>query len=163
MSVPLVVNSELFQYPSNRQVPGWGGDATAWAQAVTTVLGSLAGPNDILQTEANIANGQSLAMPATAGLVAGLSFDPTVVRGAKVDYNVYRLTTGSGAEELVEQGIMLISYKPVAMTWDLVIMSSQSSGVTFTISSTGQVYYTSTTMTGVNPTGSIVFRAIGLT
>lgn len=163
MSIPLVVNNELFQYPTNRQIPGWGLEASAWAQAVTTVLGSLNGPQDILQTVSNISNNQVLSPPATAGLVAGLSFDPTQVRGAKVDYNVYRVTNGSGAQEFVEQGIMLISYKPVAATWDLVIMSSQSSGVTFTISATGQIYYTSTAMTGLNYNGSIVFRAIGLT
>lgn len=158
MSVPLIVNNETYQYPQNREVPGWGGEATEWAQAVTAVLGSLAAPNDILQTVANIAQTQTLPQPA--GIVAGLSFDPSVVRGARVDYNIYRVTS---TNEEVEQGIMLISYKPVAMTWDLVIMSSQSSSVIFSISATGQLYYTSPAMPGINYNGSITFRAIAMT
>ena len=159
MPVPLIVNNTTYEYPQNRDVPGWGSEATEWAQAVTLVLGSIAGPQDILNTVANISNNQVLAPPATSGLVSGLSFDPTIVRGARVDYNVYRVTS---AQELVEQGIMLITYKPVANTWDLVITSSQSAGITFTISSSGQIYYTTTNMSGINYNGSITFRAIAM-
>jgi hypothetical protein len=158
MPTPLVVNQETYEYPVNRDPAGWGGEATGWAQAVTTVLGSLAGPNDILNTVANIANGQ-----ATPAVVPGLSFDTALVRGATVNYNVYRVTSAPSAQEVVEQGIMLLSYLPNANTWDMVILSSRQSGVTFSISNAGQVMYTSSTLTGVNYNGSITFRAVGLT
>lgn len=154
MPVPLVVNNVVYQYPANRDVPGYGGEATAWAQAITNQLASVAGPADILNTVASISNNQT-----SPAIIPGLSFSTSVVLGAKVDYNVYRVTS---TNEVVEQGMMLISYKPVAMTWDIVILSSQSSNVVFSISNTGQVQYTSDNMPGINYTGSITFRALGL-
>jgi hypothetical protein len=160
MSIPLVVNGDVFQYPQNRDPAGWGPNATGWAQAVTTVLGSLNGPADILNTVATVANNQTTSLPNIAGIIPGLSFDPTIVKGARVDYNVYRNTS---TNELVEQGIMLISYKPIAATWDLVIQSSQTANITFSISSTGQLYYTTDNMPGTNYSGTITFRAIALT
>jgi hypothetical protein len=154
MSVQLIVNQQVYEYPENRDGPPWGESATAWAQAVTDVLQSLAGTGDILQTPANINNNQ-----VVAANVQGLSFDPTQVRAAVVEYSVYRNTTGAGAMELVESGTMYPSYKSVAGTWDMPIVGGQEGGIQFTITSGGQIQYTTSSMTGSNYTGTVRFRA----
>lgn len=153
--IPLTIANETYEYPQNRDVSGWGAEATAWAVAVTANLGSLSGPADILNTVANIANNVT-----TPTIVPGLSFDTATVRGARVDYNIYRVTSTA---EVVEQGMIFLSYKPNASTWDMFIIGSQNANTPLSITNTGQVEYTSDNMSGINYSGSITFRAIGLT
>lgn len=155
MPVSVTINGEVFSYPAPRDPPGWGNQATDSFVALTNVVNSVSGPNDILQTVSNIANNQVSPMN-----IVGLSFNPAVVKGARVDYNVYRVTSTS---EVVEQGSMYLSYKPNAATWDLVTIGSQGSNIVFSITSLGQVQYTSNNMSGINYVGSITFRAIALT
>lgn len=157
MAIQLVVNGNTYLYPENRNSPSWGEDASAWAEAVTNVLADIAGANDITQTSATIANNQS-----SATNVSGLSFDTTEVRGAIVEYSVYRVTTGSGATEAVETGLMFLSYLSTAGTWDIATQHGGGAGVTFTVTNAGQVRYTSTNFTGSSYSGLIKFRARSL-
>lgn len=158
MAIQLIVNGETFNYPQNRDNPGWGPDATDWATAVTNVLQSLAGTGDILQTPANINNNQ-----VVAASIPGLSFDPTQVRAAIVEYSVYRVTTGVGATELVESGSMYPAFKNVAGVWDMPIVGGQGAGIQFTILPSGQIMYTSSNISGSNYSGLIKFRARAFT
>jgi hypothetical protein len=158
MSLPLVVNGQTYNYPENRDSPSWGEEATAWASAVTSLLANVTGSGDIAPTSANIANNQS-----SVANVIGLSFDTSTVRGAIVEYSVYRNSTLAGATELVETGTMYLGYKSVAATWEIAIVGSAGAGTTFSITNTGQVQYTSTNMTGSAYAGVIKFRARAIT
>lgn len=158
MAIQLVVNGVTYNYPVNRESPSWGEDASAWAQAVTSALGNVAGANDILQTSATIAN--NISSPTN---ITGFSFDPLAVRGAICEYSVYRVTTGGGATELVETGTIYLSYKSTASTWDIVVVGGAGAGVTFSITNGGQVQYTSTNISGSSYSGTIKFRARSLT
>jgi hypothetical protein len=152
--IPVVINGETFQYPEPNQLPGWGGQATDAFVALANVVNGVVGPYDILNTVSNIANNVT-----TPTLIPGLAFSPVVITGATVNYNVYRVTS---TNEVVEQGLMLISYLPNSATWDIVTMSSQASNVVFSISPQGQVLYTDDNMPGSNYSGSITFRASAL-
>jgi hypothetical protein len=158
MAIPLIVAGQEYLYSENRDNPGWGEGNTAWSVAVTNVLQSLAGTGDILQTPANINNNQIVATS-----IPGLSFDPTQVRAAIVEYSVYRVTTGVGATELVESGTMYPAYKSVAAVWDMPIVGGQGAGVQFSILPSGQIMYTSSNMSGSNYSGLIKFRARAFT
>lgn len=153
MSVPLVVNGNTYLYPTNNQNSPWGEEATDWSVAVTGVLNSIQGPGDIILTTALITNNQ--ISPAN---INGLTFSPASIRGAIVEYTVYRVTSGSGASEVSEIGHMYISYKNVANTWDVSVVGGNSSNVVFSINA-GQVQYTSDNMTGTGYTGLIKFKA----
>jgi hypothetical protein len=156
--IQLVVNGQTYNYPENRDSPSWGEEATAWAEAVTDVLNNFVGDGDIIPTVASISNNQSAATN-----VAGLFFNTASVRGAIVEYTIYRNTTGIGATELVETGSMCLGYKSVAGTWTLSILGGGGAGVTFSVLNTGQVQYTSTDITGSSYSGTIKFRARALT
>ncbi len=158
MATPLVVAGSTYLYPENDDNSPWGEQATAWAVAVTGVLEEVQGTGDIQQSVATIANNVS-----SAANVAGLAFSPVLVRGAIIEYTVYRNTTGSGATEACEVGTMYICYKNVANSWDLTIVGGGSSGVTFSITSAGQVQYVSSNFTGSSYTGVTHFRARALT
>lgn len=157
-TVPLIVDGTTYNYSLNNDNSPWGEENTAWSIAVTDVLNTLQGPGDILQTVALIANNQISPVNVT-----GLAFSPSMVRGAIIEYTVYRMTTGSGASELVEVGTMYVSYKSIANTWDVAVVGGQGSGVSFTMSTTGVVQYTSSNMSGSAYQGTMNFRARAIT
>lgn len=155
MSTPLIVSNDTFQFPENRDSAGWGEEVTAWAKAVTDVLANITGVGDIQQTAAVILNNQVGAVN-----VVGLNFDPTTVRGAVIEFSIYRT---SSLEEKVEVGTIYAGHKSTTNTWDFVVVGSAGSGVTLSITTAGQVQYLSDNMTGTGYSGTMKFRARSLT
>jgi hypothetical protein len=151
----LTVNGDVYNYPENRDSPGWGEEATAWAEAVTDVLAEVSGTGDILQTTAVLGNS------GTAD-VTGFLFDPSVIRGAVCEYSIYRKTDTS-AEERVEVGTIFVTYKTVAGTFEITVVGSGGSGITLSITGAGQIQYTvNEILAGANYVGTIKFRARSL-
>lgn len=152
--IQLIVAGQTYNYPQQNDSPPWGSEATDWAIAVTDALTSVIGPYDIAETIATIANNQ--VAPAS---VIGLAFNPVTVRGAVVDYTIYRVTTSSGATEQGETGTMYITYLNNANTWNIAVAGGGTAGVSFTMNPAGQVLYTSSNFTGSNYIGTIHFKA----
>lgn len=156
MSIALVVNGNTFLYPTNRQSPSWGEQATAWAQAVTEVLNTLQGTDDIPLTTATISNN------VTDQSIVGLNFDPTQSRGAIITYSVNRFTDGVGGVERAEVGYIYATYIASTTTWTVVVAGSGTAGISFGMTSLGQVTYTTDLQDGDNYNGTIVFKASAL-
>ncbi len=87
-----------------------------------------------------IANNQSA--PAN---VTGITFDSTMIRAADINFEVYR---SDSSNELVSIGKFSVVYKPIAGSWAILPseFAGDDSGVTFGITSGGQLTYTSTSM-----------------
>ncbi len=163
MPIELIVNGVPFEYPIPGDPPGWGQPATDWATEVTFVLNNLKGPNDILQTSfssPSFANNQSL--PAD---IVGLSFNTGQVRAAFIQYSVYRISTANPSGH-AEAGEMIAVYDNSAGSgskWSLIVGPvSGSSGVTFSMTDTGQVQYTSTDINATGYSAVMKFKAIAL-
>lgn len=94
--------------------------------------------------------------------IAGLSFSSKSVSQAIIEFLVQRVTTGSGAVEYVESGILIATYNPTSDDWNLVSVSANTpdnSGVDFFITSSGQVQYTSSNInTGTPSISSLFYR-----
>lgn len=90
-----------------------------------------------------LANNQSLAADVT-----GLLFDKTKHQAVLIEGSLYRKT--STPTELCSFVKMLATYKPVADTWTLHDPESQGDEtlVTFSITSAGQIQYTSSNLSG---------------
>jgi len=104
----------------------------------------------------SIKNAQS-----SAANIEGLKFDNRRYTQAIVEYLVQRVTTGTGATELIESGNFIVTYNPSAKTWNIDkhnINSPENSGVDFSINSDGQVQYTSTDISGDASISSLHFR-----
>jgi hypothetical protein len=148
MSVELTINNNSYNYPENGENPGWGEDATAWAQAVTEVLGTLQGSNDIPLSSANISDS------VTNESVLGLSFNPVQVLQFRIEYTVKRVYDDGNLVKM-ETGV-LYGYND-----DSTIFISQEShgdaGIDFDISG-GQIIYTSSTLADYQ-SGVITFKA----
>lgn len=155
----LTVNNKVFNYPGPGEDPGWGEDATSWAEEVTTVLNSILGAGDILETTFNIAN--NISSPTT---VVGLTFDTGTVRSANITYSIYRVTDSSPSGN-IETGEIALVYDNSASSgnkWLLAQKIDGDAGVTFDITDAGQITYTSTNIAGANYSGVLKFKATTL-
>ena len=148
MAVTLIVNNVPFEYPTQGEQAPWGEAASGWAQEVTTVLASLNGPSDILETSATIANNQTNPQP-----VPGLFFDPLVVRSFTVVGSIFR-TDGV----TVQQEEFTIKGLNSGSSWTFQQDGFGESGVGLSIDISGQVFYTSSDFVS----GVMKFRGVGI-
>lgn len=153
MPKTLIINNTPYSYPTSGDEPGWGNDATGWAEGVTNVLSDLLGPNDILETAFNIANNQ-----LTFSDVTGLIFNAASVRAVQINYSIFRVST-TNPSGFTETGTIQLVYDNNA-GWSINqgnILGS--SGVTFQIAPSGQIQYKSTDIGALNYIGTMKFRA----
>jgi hypothetical protein len=101
---------------------------------------------------ATIANNQ-----ASATNLTGVIFDPLEYRGVILDYAIYRITdTASSA--VVQVGELRLAYNTQSTTWYLSDnYAGQNAGVTFSISGSGQIQYTSSDIAGANYIGTMEY------
>ena len=117
-------------------------DNTQLQQAIASVLGSGG-----TQTDFTIANGTG---PAN---VTPLLFNKATVKAARVLFDLHRQTTLGGYDEI---GELWITYDPVADDWEIQSQSfNDDADVTFTIDSSGQVQYTSSSLGGSSYSGTM--------
>ena len=160
MAKTLIVNNTSYLYPSPGEDPGWGEEATGWAEEVTDVLSSLLGPDDILETTFNVNNNISVDTN-----VNGLSFNTGTVRSVNIQYSLYRVSDSTPSGN-AESGIISLVYDNSAASgfkWTLTQGGiSGNAGVTFTITDAGQVQYKSTDIGSINYSGVMKFKAEAL-
>lgn len=148
----LKVNNTTYNYPDQGSEPGWGGDATGWAEGVTEVLASLQPSGTINETQS------SIDLVATNKSITAMVFNQALSKAATVTYRIER-TTDSTA--LYEKGTLEIAYDPTLVNpWVLsrVIDVGSDALVSMDITSAGQVIYTSLTVPGTNYNGFIRFK-----
>lgn len=107
-----------------------------------------------------IVNNQSTAVD-----VVGLQLSSKAISQAIIEYLVQRVTTGAGAVELIESGVLHAVYKPTTNAWAMFLMGTpgpSSSGVTFTVNAIGQIKYTSTNVTGAASISKLTYRVRSL-
>lgn len=91
--------------------------------------------------------------------VTPLVFDKRFTAYVVIDYVIQRMSSGG---DLVQGGILLATYRPFTDSWSLVEYGTpgpSNAGVTFTITSLGQVQYTTTDLVGAVSLSRIIFRA----
>ena len=152
----LIVNNNPFNYPDPGTEPGWGADATGWAEEVTTVLGNLSGADDILETTFNLANNVSSPQD-----IVGLLFNPATVRSAVIEYSIYRSTSSN---ELAEKGTLNIVYKnggTVGEKWTIGrVFFGDDGEIIISATDAGQFQYTSSNLAGTSYSGTMRFEAV---
>lgn len=151
MSIPVVISGTTFQLPTQGVNPPWGTDLTAIIQALVTVANTTSGANDISTTSFTVANNQ-----VASSNITGLAFDTSQVRSAIISYSIYRSTTSN---ELSEVGQLYITYSSVAQSWELVRTAAGNSGMEFTITNSGQMQFTSSSLSGSSYSALLTFNA----
>jgi hypothetical protein len=148
----LTVNNQTFAYPDPGSEPGWGEDATGWAEATTVALASISGSGTVYESR--------IAIPASQVLVAAipnLAFSKNIVGSAEINYRIFRKTDSIQA---TETGMISVMYNSSTATWDLsqLITVGGSSLVTFSIDSSGQIFYIASILTGTYDAPSSYMR-----
>ena len=137
-------------------------DPTGTKIVMGPTVSFLTGANNIPELTFTIVNNQ--VSPAN---VIGLSFAGGKVRSAEIDAHFYINTTGAGATEMCARAKYFATYSTVAATWDLtplgvsgdVDASGNPAGVALTITSSGQVQYTSGNTSGTPASSIMHFKA----
>lgn len=154
MATSVIINNETYSISQQGASPPWGTDIHDVINALVESVNNLQGSNDILLTSFTIANNQS-----SVANVTSLAFDTSVVRSAIIEYSIYRYS--DAPIEHSETGFIFLSYKSIGASWEIAQQYSGTSGVTFSITSAGQVQYTSTDLGGTvgSRVGKLKFRA----
>lgn len=114
-----------------------------------------------LESYCEIINNQAVAKD-----IDGLTLNASSFNCVIIDYLVQRITTDAGATELLESGVLYCVYKPTSNEWVLskpLTSWPSSSGVTFSITASGAVQYTSSNITGTASVSKLTYRARSLT
>jgi hypothetical protein len=153
MSKTVSIQNTDYQIPEQSDTE-WGEYTTDLLEAIVSAVTGSFGPSDISETEITINNN---ATGATT--INGLNFDTATVRGAFVEYTIYR-TSATG--EFSEAGVIQLSYtngNSSGEKWELQRMSNNDAGVTVTVTDSGQAQYTSTDMGASGYNGVMTFRS----
>lgn len=164
MAVTITIKGTTIQFPSSGASPNWAPAIIEAIQALADAVNSVTATYDVPPQVQNIdANNSSTDVNVT-----NLNFPASEVRAATIYYTVYRKTEDSGppdGQEVAEGGTLEIVYNesnPTGNKWELARTVVNDALITFSITDTGQIQFTTTPLTGINHTGIISFRAISI-
>jgi len=175
MSVQIIVNNTVIDFPSSAQSPNWAPALVEFAQVVEASLSGIVGPYDVAPQVMDIANDGAEHTVQTPA--ASLSFPTATVRSATIRYSVYRTNTANQTH--AEAGMMTVVYNTKNLSWEMERdftgngtgglditpvggAGATTSGITFRIDSTGQIYYTAATLSSPGYVGKLSFAAQAL-
>jgi hypothetical protein len=125
------------------------------ALAVKSYVDALPAAIIVSQSSFTIANNQSSATNIT-----GLLFNPASFRSVKIDYAIYR-QTDTASSAVAQVGQLKFVYNTQATQWFMSDdYAGQDSGVEFSITSAGQIQYTSTNISGTNYVGTLKYSLL---
>lgn len=157
MAISITISGTVIQFPSTGDSPTWSPAVIQFAEAVADTLQSIAGPFDVTP--------QSYSMVSNANTnvaVPNLSFPTSNVRGAFIRYAVYR---SSDSVFLAEAGDITVVYNPQGTTsnkWETIQRKVGDAQISFVVTDVGQVTFSSTSISGIGPTGTITYTAQAL-
>ena len=157
--MPIVtIGSTIINFPNSGTSPNWAPAVIDFAVAVENALAGVVGPFDV--------SPQTLIIdtynPGTNINIPNLSFSTTVVRGAFIRYTVFRSTSMTSAYEIGELKIVYNPSGPVNNKWEVGRQYVGDGSITFNVTDTGQVQFTTTTLSGINHTGQLSYSAVAL-
>lgn len=141
-SIPDRANGDKFYYY-------WFNSLRDAGKAIENFLGG----SYIAETSVSLANNQ-----VAASSITGLLFDHTLTQAVHIYAEVRRSTSST---EVISSGRLIAFYRVATTTWELLDeLSIDDDGVVFSITSAGQIQYTSDNMSGTGYAGTMKFKAI---
>lgn len=160
MSIPLTIQGQVIQFPSDSQDPDWAPGIIAFAQAVATALQGVAGTYDVspqIFTLDSYNPGVNVAIPL-------LNFPVSNVRSVIVYYSLYRSTSSANAGDAGQLQLAYIPSNGTGNKWEIIRQGTDDSGggITFTVTDAGQVQFTTNTLAGTGHSGKLSYSAKAL-
>jgi len=135
----------------------WGEYTTDLLEALVDGVNVSFGPHDIRETTAQVVNNVTIPQ-----IVPSLAFDPASVRGAFIEYTIFRTDNSMTPVEYLETGVLYLSYKSDAIAtekWQVKRDANDDIGYNFSLNDSGQMYYTSSNLGAGAADGTITFRS----
>ena len=158
MAITVTIQNNVIEFPESGTSPNWAPAVLAFVQAVEAALAGLTGGYDVAPQTQNI----DAANPLTDIDVTALNFPPVDVRAVTIYYAVTRTTDSA---EVAEGGTIEMVYNgsnPVTDKWEIVNTHAGDALISFSVSDTGQVKFSTEALAGLDHTGKITFRAISV-
>ena len=163
MAIITIKGTEI-DLPTSGSSPNWAPAIIEAIVALSDAVNSVTATYDVPPQAQNIdANNSSSNVELN-----NLSFPSADVRAATIYYTVYRVTDNSGppdGQEVTEAGTLEINYNasyPVTQKWEIVRSSEGNGYITFNVTDLGQIQFSTTSITGINHTGIVSYRAISI-
>lgn len=155
MSTTITISGIDIEFPSSGDSPDWAEALTQFALAVEAALQVVAGAFDIPPQTLVIDSFNTV----TDEDIPGLSFPSSDVRAAMIKYTVHRATDSAEANEV---GMLWVVYNDTNGEWDISEEHAQDGSISFSITDTGQVQFSTTALSGIDHEGFITFTAQAL-
>ncbi len=155
MSIPIIIQGTIIDFPSSSESPNWAPAVIEFAQAVEAALQGLAGSFDV-PPQTFVIDSYN---PGTLINIPNLNFPSSQVRSSFIRYTVHRTTSSN---EVNEVGELWVVYNNTNGSWDISQEKAQNGQISFSITNTGQVQFTTTTIAGTSHAGFITFTAQSL-
>lgn len=162
--VAITVKGTVINIPNSGASPNWSPAIIEAFQALADAVNTFAGSFDVPPQTQSI----DAFNPGTGIDIDNLVFPASEVRSATIYYTVYRKTTDSGPPdgvEVVEAGTLEIAYnnsRPNGQKWEIGRMGIGDAMTDFNVTDLGQVQFSTNTITGINHTGTISYRALSI-
>jgi hypothetical protein len=160
----IIVKGTPIEIPASGASPNWSPAIIEAFQALSDAVNSFTGTFDVAPQSLSIDSFN----PGIDVTIDNLVFPPLDVRASTIFYSVHRLTADSGSgdqKDVSEGGTIEVVYndsRGAGLKWEIVRSYVGNASITFKITDTGQVTFTTTTLTGINHTGLISYRAIAV-
>lgn len=154
-TLDLTISGTVVSLPVSTASPNW---SPAILQAFTLIAAALEGLSGTFDVSPQVLD-ISAFNTATNENVTNLTFSNTAVRSAIISYYVYRETDSANASE---SGQIFIDYndnRPATEQWAFSQETVGNANVSFSITDSGQVRFSTTALAGSSHVGSIGFVA----
>ena len=155
----ITIAGTIIEFPDSAASPNWAPPIIEFAQAVEGALEGVAGEFDVTPQSFVI----DAYNPGTNIQIPVLNFPPSDVKATYIRYTVIRETSTTTA---VEAGQLTLVYNPDGIPTTMWEVARESVGpgaeITFNVTDLGQVRFSTSTLTGINHTGTITFEAKSL-
>lgn len=154
----IIITGTPIDFPNSAAAPNWAPAVIQFAELVAAALSEIVGTYDVIPQRFVIdtaPNGSDVP-------ITNLSFSTTNVRGAFIQYSVYRNTS---AITVSETGNLMIVYNPTNGTgekWEITRDFVGDADVTFDIDDTGQININLTALAGTAHNGFISYTGRAL-
>lgn len=148
----MIITRKSFKAPFEAVLINAGGLlSSAWTQFFVVISNVLQYVGE--EQTFPLANNQSVAAD-----IEPLKLDKSYTSAAFIEYLIQRITSSTNR---IQAGILRATYNPDTATWAIAEYGTSgpdASGITFSITSTGQVQYTSSNLAGTGEISRIAFR-----
>jgi len=154
MAYTVTIQGNSLSLPEVSASPNWAPGQVAFNKAVANALQFTVGTFDIPPTTYQMVSNVNNDVE-----IGGLAFPTSQIRAVFLYYSVFRTTSTNNQ---AEAGMITMVYNPnnsVNNKWEKVQQFCGSSTVTFSITDSGQVTFSSTSLAGSNHSGTIGYYA----